>query len=258
MKPTSYKDINEVLCLLKKGLINVLGEDLVALYLTGSLVYGGFNRRSSDIDFFVVTKRKLSKEKLREIVEVHNDIGKLYPEWRKRIEGSYVTKRMLSDKKPPNIKRPYFNAGKIWYIPFGNEWIIYLHQLYKYGVTLYGSDPRKIIPEVSIQDVIKASKENLLDEWKPKLSKPLPFENPDYNRDHLQAYAIMTMCRVLYTANNKKFSTKKEASIWAKKKYSKTWGNLIDKAIKWKHGVEMNVEKETLAFIKFTIDMVCN
>jgi len=51
MKPTKHKDVNQILHLLKTGLINILGKNLVGLYLTGSLTYGDFNRGSSDIDF---------------------------------------------------------------------------------------------------------------------------------------------------------------------------------------------------------------
>lgn len=254
MKLTSYKDINEILILLKKDLLGILGENLLGLYLIGSLTYGDFDKGSSDIDLFVVTHRPLSKNKLSEIIKMHNHIGKLHPEWHKRIEVSYITQKMLLDKKPPKKVRPYFNAGKMWHFPFGYEWILNLYQLYKYGVTIYGPGPKNYVKRVNTNDVIKASRANLLNEWQPKLKESTPFKNADYDRSHLQAYAILTMCRILYVSKNKKFSTKKEASLWAKNIYNNLWSVLIDKAEKWKHGDEMNAEQETLSFIKFTID----
>lgn len=253
MNLTKYPDINKILHLLKNEVVNLLGDNLVGLYLTGSLTYGGFDNGSSDIDFLVVTNNPLTKEKLHEIEMMHHSIGKKFPKWRKRIDGSYITKKMLLSKKPPNEPRPYFNAGKMWSFVYGNEWLLNLFQLYEYGIALEGPDPKNLIQTISITDVINASRRNLLKEWMPKLKEKNPFENPDYDRNHLQAYAALSMCRILYTAKNKEIASKKKASQWAKITYGNQWGNLIEKAENWKHGEILNVENEILGFIRFTI-----
>lgn len=61
------------------------------------------------------------------------------------------------------------------------------------------------------------------------------------------------MCRVLYTAKNKKIATKKRASSSGRRHYDKQWKTLIEKAENWKHGDKMDAEKEILDFIRFTI-----
>jgi|SRR3989344_1005503 len=256
MKPTPYKDINEILQILKENLVITLRDNLVGLYLTGSLTYGDFNRGSSDIDFLVVMNNPISSEQLKKITKMHEDIGKRYPEWQKRIEGSYITKRMLSNTESPKESRPYVNAGKIWNFVYGNEWIINLDVLYKCGVAIYGPNPKELIKPVDIADVRAASKRNLLDEWQPKLNDPKSFEAEDYDASHLQAYAILTMCRILHRAFNENVASKRVASEWAIKTYGKPWSDLIEKAESWKHGIDMNTKKETLEFIEFTIDKV--
>lgn len=255
MKPTPYDDVNKILDLLQKGLVDILGKNLISIYLTGSLTYGGFDYGSSDIDLLIITNNSLSKKKLQEVKTMHANIGKKYPKWRKRIECSYITKEMFSRINPPR-NRPYYNADKMYILSYGNEWIINLYALYKYGIALYGPEPKNFIKPIDINNVRAASKKNLYEEWQPKLKEQNPFEGDDYDSNHLQAYAILTMCRILYTAKNENFVSKKIASVWVKKMYGKSWNDLIEKAEAWKHGKELNAQKETLAFIKFTIDKV--
>lgn len=258
MKLTPYEDVNEILDILREGLMDILGNSLVGLYLTGSLSYGDFDRGSSDIDFLAVLMGPLSEDQLREIEKLHSKIGKEYPEWQKRIEGSYITQEMLSGTKPPTQSRPYVNAGKIWHFVYGYEWILNLHSLYESGITLFGPDPKDIISPIKIEDVRVASQKNLLNEWQTKLEDPTPFKSDDYNSSHLQAYAVLTMCRILYTANNKDVVSKKVAATWTKNTYGKQWRSLIEKAENWKHGKKLNLEGEIKKFIKFVVKEIAS
>lgn len=256
MKPTQYRDINEILQLLKEGLVSILDKDLIGLYLTGSLAYGGFDDGSSDIDFLVVLRQVLSKEQRQKVEELHSSIGVKYPEWYKRIEGSYITKEMLSKTSPPKQSRLYVNAGKMWDVVYGNEWILDLYVLQECGVTLVGADIKKLIKPIDIDDVREASQRDLMEGWLPKLENPKPFTTEDYGSSHLQAYAVMTMCRILYRAKNRDVVSKRVASAWTKKTYGKPWSNLIGEAERWKHGSELNLEKEIIDFVKFTVNEV--
>jgi predicted nucleotidyltransferase len=53
--PTPYPEVNAVLQLLLAEVQAVLREQLVGLYVHGSLASGGFQPGRSDIDFLVVT-----------------------------------------------------------------------------------------------------------------------------------------------------------------------------------------------------------
>ena len=253
MKPTSFNDVNKILDTLVNGLQEILNKNLIGVYLTGSLTYGDFDKGSSDIDFLVVMEQPLSLTQRKNVTELHTKIGITYPQWRKRIEGSYITIKMLTSREPPKEPRPYINAGKMWNLVYGHEWIINLYSLYNCGVTLFGPDPKELFPRVDITDIRSASKKILLEEWQPKLKEPFPFKNNDYDRSHLQAYAILTMCRVLYLAFNEHVASKKIAAEWTRKTFSQ-WDKLIENAENWKDGLELNLEFETKAFIQFVID----
>jgi len=255
MKPTQYKDINEILDQLKTGLVQILDKNLIGLYLTGSLTYGDFDRGSSDIDFLAIIDHALSKKQLQEIAEMHSRIGKNYPEWEKRIEGQYTPLNWFSSIERPLDKRIYVNGGTVNLHQYGNEWAINYFVLYECGVALAGPAPKDLLKSVDIIAVREASKKCLLEEWLPKLEKKEPFKEEGYDTNHLQAYAILTMCRILHRAKKDDVVSKRKASTWVKKIYPE-WDNLVEKAESWKHGMKMDAEEETKEFIKFTVEKI--
>lgn len=253
---TPFLEVNEILKILSDNLLILLGDDLVGIYLTGSLTYGDFNTARSDIDFLVVLSRKLSNKQLSSIEQLHNNIGQKYPIWEKRLEGSYVTTEMIKTSKLPGVKRPYVNGGKIWYCRYGNEWIINLYALQECGIAIYGPEPKAIFPKVSIEEVRHASQKDLVEEWELKLADPDAFNSHDYDSNHLRNYAVLTMCRILHRANNNEMASKKVASAWVKSSYGVKWRKLIEEAENWEHGKPMSTDAEVKDFIRFTLSEV--
>ena len=143
-----YPEVGNILKSLKKGLLDLFKNNIVGIYVTGSLTHGDFDAKNSDIDIFVVLHEKLTNKELVALNKLHTDIGRNNKAWNKRIEVSYITKDMLNHRKPPKETRPYVNAGKIWHFPFGNEWLINLYSLHGEGVALYGTNPKKLFPDI--------------------------------------------------------------------------------------------------------------
>ncbi len=250
MSYTLYEDINQLLEQLSCGLQDIFGSNLIGLYLTGSLTYGDFDRESSDIDFLVVTKALIQEHDLNKVQKLHETIGQQFPDWRTRIEGSYITESMLQSEEPPKEKRPYVNAGKMWQFAYGHEWIINKFALYTCGKTIYGHNLRAIMKPVSIEQVREASGRDLREDWVPKIDDPQAFHDPDYDSSHLQAYAVLTLCRILYRQFHEDVSSKKVAAAWVKEKYPE-WEELVENAENWKHGNELDDESKIKKFIKF-------
>lgn len=253
MKPTKYTEINEVLNLLSVNLQKILGKKLIALYLTGSLSSGDFDYGSSDIDFLAVLTKELTVKELEAIKKMHDFIGQKVPYWTKRIDRSYIPQNWLNNIERPLKKRPYVNNGTVCLCNYGHEWLLNLYVLSECGITLFGQDPKKLIPPLDIKDVREASKRNLIEEWQTKLKEKDPFIDLGYDSSHLQTYAILTMCRILHRAKKDGVSSKKEASNWVKKTFGKKWRGLIKEAENWKHGIKLDKVEETKAFIKFVI-----
>ncbi|MDQ5972418.1 MAG: hypothetical protein QG553_577 [Patescibacteria group bacterium] len=248
--PTPYKDVNQVLSRLSDGLVNVFGNQLVGLYLTGSLTYGDFEPGSSDIDFLAVLENEPSMAEVESIKALHKEIAKAVPLWAKRLEGSYLSKDLLSIDRPVK-ERPYVNNGEVKLCLYGNEWIINLYALQEAGITLIGRPLADILPEVKIGQVRQASLLDLKDDWLPKLNDSKAFDQPDYDSSHIKAYTVLTMCRILHRANNDGVASKRVATKWVKQTYPE-WSDLVTQAEQWQHGMPMPSDELVKDFIRFT------
>lgn len=245
---TRYQDINDVLYFLAQGVQNVFGDDLVGLYLTGSLSYDDFDEERSDIDLAAVLKKPASPEKIELAKKLHLDAEQKYEKWAKRIECSYIPLEMLSNILPPKAPRPYVGAGTFYpEAPYGNEWLINQYFLYKYGIALIGPDFKALVKPIDIADVQKASVRDLYEEWKPKIRDAAYLED-----SHQQSYVVLNLCRILYSVMCNDAVSKKVATSWAKNEYPQ-WKDLIEAADSWHYGIKIERQKEVVEFIKFVM-----
>jgi len=250
MKFIFLKDVNEVLKLFAKETKNIFRDNLIGIYLTGSLSYGGFNPKSSDIDLVAILKKPASRIEIKKIKDLHLRIENQNLKWTKRIECSYVPVDMLQSILPPKTPRPYYGEGTFYLeAPYGNEWLINNYYLYNYGIPLFGPDFKTLIKkQIDIKDIHQASLNDLKSEWEPKIT------DPNYlNNSHYQSYIVLNLCRILYTVLRYSLASKQISADWVKKEYPQ-WKNLIQVAEKWQFGKEMKYKKETIEFIKFVIN----
>lgn len=250
-KVTPYHDVNDVLCFLAQSIQNIFGNQLVGIYLTGSLTYGDFDMGRSDVDLAVVLKNPASGEKIEQIKKLHQDTEQKFEKWSKRIECSYIPLEMLKSILPPEKPRPYFGGG-IFYpeAPYGNEWIINQYFLYKCGIALIGPDFKTLVEPINTKDVQEASIRDLYKEWEPKITDAAYLED-----SHQQSYVVLNLCRILYTVMQNDAVSKKVATSWAKQEYPE-WKDLIEAADNWHYGIKMERQKEVIEFIKFVVDKV--
>jgi len=154
------KEISDFIDTFKNTLLEKCGN-IIGIYLFGSLTYGGFDEKSSDIDLVVITKTLLNKTELEEIKNIHRKLNEENTKWAKRLEVSYTPVDMLSEKTSPTVPRPYYN--EIFYdeATYGNEWLINNYLLINYGKVIYGQDFKTLIKNtITINDVTGACKYN--------------------------------------------------------------------------------------------------
>ncbi len=251
---TGHADTDAILAELAAGAREIAGSRLVALWLTGSLTYGDFDRGSSDIDYLAVLSEPLTPARRHALERLHARIAARWPEWAERIEGSWVPRGWLSSIEPPATGRPYVNGGAFWKPdpPYGNEWLINLHALQERGVALAGLEPRALIPPVDIADVRRASARDLHEEWVPKLGDCEFFAS-----SHHQAYVTLTLCRILHRAERDEVASKRVAATWVKTRYPEPWiAELVDRAERWRHGDELGATEDVRRFIAFARDQI--
>lgn len=244
---TDYAEINQLLEKFKSDVISILSDNLIGIYLFGSLTYGDFEPGRSDIDISVITNTLLTPTEYKKIEKLHKIIEKNYPNWQGRLECSYTPLSYFKSPVPPR-DRPYWGQSEFYMATYGNEWIINNFLLQEYGVTIYGKPFANVCPRILISQVQEACKKDLLKEWEPKLNDDLWLADP-----HYQSYLVLNLCRILHTIINGQASSKNASALWVKTKFPQ-WRKLINQALAWKYGEVMNSATETKKFLSFTLD----
>jgi hypothetical protein len=160
MSPQIPESIRSTMQALTRGLLSVLGDRLVAVYLGGSLASGDFCAASSDLDFLVVTRNTLSLEDLLAVELLHRDLLRRHPE-AARLEGDYAPLAYLvaegTTAPVPGCERGLF-LPKVGELMLSADNICDMRE---HGVAFYGPDAREVLPRVSPEQVRAAVHEML-------------------------------------------------------------------------------------------------
>lgn len=248
-QPTTYPDVNAVLGLLLSNVRSILGERFVGLYLCGSLASGDFDPHSSDIDFVVVTTDSLPDEIISALKEMHARLIASGLTWIAKLEGSYITRSALHRYNPADGPFPCINEGEFYLAHHESHWIIQRWILREQGVVVAGPNPKSLIDPVERSDIQQAVLGFLHEWWSPMLIHSTRLQSTEY-----QAYAVLTMCRALYTLETDTIASKPVAAHWAQITTGEPWSAFIDWALSWQAAPYSNRMNEALDFIKYTLD----
>lgn len=249
VQPTSYPGVNIVLHRLRSDVQTVLGDYFVGLYLYGSLATGDFSPESSDIDFLVVTTGKLPDEMIPALETMHLQLAGSGLKWATKLEGSYVPRKMLRRYDPTGGPYPQINEGRFYVAGHGSDWIIQRHTIRERELIVAGPSLRELIDPVTTEDLRHAVRGNLQEWWSPILEDSSWLERSEY-----QTYAVLTMCRALYTLEWGAVVSKPASARWAQQTLGEKWSALIAEALKWPSGESFAKREETLTFIRYTVE----
>ena len=246
---TTYPDIDAVLHLLLTSVQAALGERFVGLYLHGSLASGDFDQERSDIDFVVVTAGTLPAALIPALAALHTHILETGLSWATKLEGTYFPQQALRRYTPSDTLYPSLNEGSFYLGSHGSDWVIQSHILREHGIVLAGPAPRDLIDPVA-PDHLRRAMRSLLREW----WAPMLHDTERLQSDAYQAYAVLTMCRALYTLETGAVVSKPVAARWAQAALGARRAVLIERALAWRPGVPLDVLDETLDMIRYTLE----
>lgn len=249
--PTPYPEVNAVLAELLSGAQATLQGSFVGLYLYGSLASGDFNPSSSDIDFVVVTDGELSEQAIQALESLHARLAASGLAWAPKLEGAYVPRATLRRHDPAAAPCPQINEGRFYVAGLGSDWVIQRDILRRQGVVLAGPPLASLIDPVSPDDVRLAVMRIFREWWQPMLADHSWLQRSDY-----QAYAVLTMCRVLYTLQFGVVASKPVSARWAQQVCGPHFIALIEQALDWQHGDELDILDGSLAFIQYTLEEI--
>ena len=204
---------------------SVLGEHLVGVYLYGSLVAGDFDEGVSDIDLLAATTHPVDTQDLLRLEVMHDAFARDHPRWEGRIEVGYVSLQALQTFKTETREIAVISPGEpLHHKDAGRDWLINWYFVRERGVTLLGPPPEEIIAAVSKDEFLEAVRKQA-DDWGEWV------ETVRGRKGH--AYAVLTLCRALYTHRNGEQVSKQRAAAWARRELPE-WAKLIDDALVWR------------------------
>jgi RimJ/RimL family protein N-acetyltransferase len=247
--PTPYPDVNAALDALRSGAQAVLGPRLVGLYLYGSLASGDFDPDRSDIDFLAVTDGPLPEETVRQLEAMHARLAADGPAWAARLEGYYLPQADLRRYPPAGVTCPHINEGRFYLGRHGGDAVIQHYVVREWGVALAGPPPRDLIDPILPDELREAVRDILRGWWAPMLDDPSRLRSREY-----QAYAVLTLCRALYTLEHGTVVSKPAAARWARETLGGRWPGLIERALAWPRAPQPDELDDTLSFLHLALE----
>jgi predicted nucleotidyltransferase len=221
----------EVLNSLLSGIREALGDNLVGLYLRGSLATGDFDPDLSDLDFFAVTERPVSEAKFHALAMLHERLAKLPNKYGHELEGPYID-RSAARRFRPGERHPTIERGEaLKWREHRDNWVLERWTVREHGIALFGPDPKSLIDAIS-PDELRAAVRIRLKDWADWAADP---DDPDWllPRGH-KAYVVETMCRALYTLERDDLPSKPRAVAWALESLPEPWRSTVERSRAWR------------------------
>lgn len=203
-----------------------LSDNLIGVYLHGSLAMNCFNPESSDMDFIVMIKNELKKEQSRRIARrvlaLHDEMP-----YKKGIEFSMILQKYVKPFRYPtpfefhysDFHRERYRADE-GYVCGGFEDEDLASQFmvaYHRGTTLYGIPLPEICAPIDIQYYIASIYYDVKDSAQDILHNPV--------------YVVLNLCRVLYYLKEEVVSSKKEGGEWGLKALPEEFKDMIRRCL---------------------------
>jgi Domain of unknown function (DUF4111) len=232
----------------------ILRGNLVGMYLWGSLTYDAFDETCSDVDCIVVTRQDLDDREFSNIDEWFK-MKKAENRWIARIDMRFVIDHEFFDKASRCCGFYHYAGRLIRHGSDGNP-IIWMN-VAQCGVTLWGKDAKLIAPLVTDQCLNDA----LLLELN-YLKEDLISNSGDRSEKAFihNAYAVLTACRILYSAHHRTLASKDQAWDWAMEILPPTWRAVVHAAkenrIRNAGSTTSQLEEDAMSFVEFVASEV--
>jgi hypothetical protein len=247
--PTPYPAINTLLREFLSQLRETLADHFISLYLCGSLAMGGFEPQRSDIDFLVVTDERLPQAMIAALEMMHARLWSGGDDWAGKLEGVYMPIAMLRRYNPQDPPIPSVNEGRFYLARQGPDWVLQRHILRQHETIVAGPSLRDLIDPLEADELRQAVREFLASWWEPMLRDDSRLRDTGY-----QPYAVLTICRALYTLQNGIIATKRRAAEWAMHALPEEWKDLIELSLSWQAGDEDGDIAQTREFIRYAVE----
>ena len=180
-------------------------DNLVGLYLYGSLAMNCYNPRSSDIDIIVVVKKRLLQRQRKELVGYLKEACSK----KKRLELSIVCEDIINNPRYPSMVDLHFEYwGDIFENERDTEILSNLYTTRKRGLCVWGAPIENVFSEIPARYHLKSVIEDIQHTRKDLHEKP---ERIGYD---VTVYWILGACRILAFIREERVFSKLEGGYW--------------------------------------------
>ena len=242
------QDVTGMLDALLLGVQDALGENLVGVYLRGSLALSDFNPTTSDLDVLTVTERPVDDSEFAALAALHAQLAALPNPYANRMEIAYID-RVALRRFTSGLRHPSLGQGEaLAWSEHRDNWILERWTVRERGIVLLGPDPQTLIDPIAPDELRSAVRARLPD-WADWADQP---DDPDWRLplSH-NAYVVETMCRALYTLARSELCSKPRAVAWALATLPEPWRALVARSQAWRTDttIDLSIVPEVMRFV---------
>lgn len=219
---SNFPDLRPLLDDLRGRLRSLLSERLVGLYLFGSVATGDYVAGVSDVDLLVALRSDLDRDEARLLTSMHHELVVAHPAFDNRVEALYISVDALQSFRQRRSRIGVISPGEPLNVKeAGTDWLMNWFLVQEYGIRLLGPDPRQFIPNITVEEFVESIRDHAAS-WKDWIGSKKGAQD--------QSYAILTMCRALYTCTRRAHVSKERAAEWVASELPE-WRPTIERAL---------------------------
>lgn len=210
--------------------ISIILPNLIeGVYVTGSIPFGDYYSRKSDIDFITILKLPPDKDIIKKLESIHRSIEKTY--FHPNLNGYYLTVEGIKNNQ---LTFPSFFRNKMYLEREFELDKVSLWELKTSSITFYGTEAAELPINVEINEVHKQLHQNINTYWTSWITRHSPY--------HLN-YLLLTLfprltewgnlgvARQLYTLETGEITSKLNAGIYCLDKVKGSFKEIMLTAI---------------------------
>lgn len=228
---------------------DALGDDLRGLYVHGSWVSGDFHAQRSDVDLLAVLAADPTECTAELLKAVHQQLVADHPDWADRVEVDYISATALSRfRAEPHLMARVSPGEPLHLVQATGHYLLNWHAAREHGRVVVGPRPQDLVPEFTVAERSAVVREHVR-QW------------PDWVRGMHgpggQAYAVLTLCRALFSIQQGGQVSKRAAASYAEAALPR-WADLISWAADWWYAAGSDAELSRLPDVTQFVDEVAS
>lgn len=257
------KRLDALLDRYKNEIAGIFGENLIGIYLTGSIVLDGFHEGKSDVDCTVLLRSQPNEVQVGEIRETHRALSAQYKDM--PLESQYIVMDSIQRSEADTFPFYSYHGGKLTLAKFNANPVTWF-TLKKYGHTLTGTPAADINIPITIDDVKNYVKDNVNSYWADKLQrlqKPFSAARIYALTDQAVEWCTCGISRMYYTLHENDIASKDRAAEYGLTQLPSSFHRILKEALHIRtrkesrqYGSRYKRRKELIEYMSYLIKTI--